>query len=629
MQIQTVKIENYTCLKQVLINFGNFTVLVGKNGSGKTSILEAIHRFFTDFAATGGGVSAGSSDYLWYDRVPNNPISIHVDLTVSPEEYEKLLPEPSKELLENIKLQFGPDCFKISACRQIATPGAAWRTGYLKLADIPLVKDDKIINLPEFSKLLVTSKAMERFVFHYFTPQKLSGDRLLVDMDKKVAYLTAPNIDALASAGELKSSSEGEGQNYKEWATQKGFELMERPPQASEVSFLLQPITAEVLNVLITNLANTMHGKFRFIPAARDNKIPAGTARTSIIDQPTLDSMRALSLSIQRPDELKWDKFRNWVVKFIGKDIEPNPTGLLIRDMDLRIPVPFLGGGEQGLFGLLWSLAETGFIIAIEEPENHFHPEYVRKLLAFFKDFASDGIQTILCTHSPLLIDKVQVSNNWVIRRTAKETTAEQLRERDDLKLVLSELGVVPSDIYLKDFVLFVEGGTEREAVLPIFAQKLGFPLLEHVAVISIGGDSKLKDYLRMWLNLLGFAPLDYLILLDGHSKELVYELARDFNIDINKFKVLSKHGIEDYYPGRLIVSALKDLFGITVTELQVNGSKEKDNFIKSVLDKEKKMRNRWKIDIGEYVAEQMSSSEIPAEIKEALNTIRETLKLP
>ena len=40
MQIEQVKIENYMCLKQVSINFGNLTVLVGKNGSGKTSMFD-------------------------------------------------------------------------------------------------------------------------------------------------------------------------------------------------------------------------------------------------------------------------------------------------------------------------------------------------------------------------------------------------------------------------------------------------------------------------------------------------------------------------------------------------------------------------------------------------------------
>jgi len=626
MQIKRAEIKNYMCHKKIDLNFSNFTVLVGKNGAGKTSIIEALHRFFTDFAATGGGVSGGITDYLWYDRDIRHAISIQVDLTFNSDEYDKLLPSTSAEVLKSLKAQFPSDFYEVSAIRQIATPSTSWKTSHLRFGKITLVRDDKVVDLPEFSKALSSTIHGERFGLFFFTPQKIAGDRLVVDKEKKIAYRSTPNIDSLASAGSILTSSEGEGKNQQQWLTDKGITLMDRPPEPGEVPFLSQPITAEVLNTLITNLSNTIKGKFRFILAARDNKATTSGGRTPIVDQPTLDSMRALSLSTQRTDEIKWDKFRNWIVKFLGKDVEPNPTSLLIRDSDLRTPISYIGGGEQSLFGLLWNLVDTGSIVGIEEPEIHFHPDYLRKLFAFFKEYSSGGNQTIICTHSPLLVDKSIVSNNWVISRKEKESVALQLRELDDLKLVLSELGVVPSDIYLKDFVLFVEGGTEREAVLPIFAKKLGFPLSEHVAVISIGGDTKLKDYLRMWLNLLGYASLSYMVLLDSHSKDLVYDVAKDFNIDHKKFHVLSKHCIEDYYPNNLIIAALKDLFNISVKEEDL--VEPKADSIKSQLEKHKKMRARWKIDLGEYIAEQMETTTIPVEIVEVFNSIKHQLGL-
>jgi AAA15 family ATPase/GTPase len=44
MKLRKVTINNYLSLKNVTLSFGDLTILVGRNGSGKTSILEALPR---------------------------------------------------------------------------------------------------------------------------------------------------------------------------------------------------------------------------------------------------------------------------------------------------------------------------------------------------------------------------------------------------------------------------------------------------------------------------------------------------------------------------------------------------------------------------------------------------------
>ena len=41
--IQKVRIQNFKSLRDVAVELERFTVFVGANGSGKTSVLEAIH----------------------------------------------------------------------------------------------------------------------------------------------------------------------------------------------------------------------------------------------------------------------------------------------------------------------------------------------------------------------------------------------------------------------------------------------------------------------------------------------------------------------------------------------------------------------------------------------------------
>ena len=46
MIIESVYIENFRCIKAQQLNFDNLTVLIGRNGSGKSSFLKAIDIFY-------------------------------------------------------------------------------------------------------------------------------------------------------------------------------------------------------------------------------------------------------------------------------------------------------------------------------------------------------------------------------------------------------------------------------------------------------------------------------------------------------------------------------------------------------------------------------------------------------
>ena len=45
MKVKKVTIESYLSLKHVELSFNNLTIFVDKNGSGKTSVLEALYSF--------------------------------------------------------------------------------------------------------------------------------------------------------------------------------------------------------------------------------------------------------------------------------------------------------------------------------------------------------------------------------------------------------------------------------------------------------------------------------------------------------------------------------------------------------------------------------------------------------
>jgi predicted ATPase len=627
MKLRKVTIRNYLCLREVTLSLSNLTILIGKNGSGKTSILEALYRFFNDFDAVGGGVPSGLTDYYWFDRDTSRPISIYVELELTENEIENIIKSIPEKIRDFIKIQLGERMRSLYISRQIVSLEVGWRTEYLRWGDIELVRDDKPVELNEFLKIFIPKEVTQDFVLYLFTPQEMAGDRLLVNKPKKLAYFSNPQIDALANIGLIRKVILVPSKDYTEWCQEQGYELIERPPTHEEAPFLLEPITADLLNNLLANITTVIKGKFKFIPAARDEKCMPG-ARNPIVASSVLSSQRELSISKVREMELRWSVLRQWIERFLEKRIEPNPDELLVVENGLRLPIGFLGGGEQEIFSLMWHLLDKHFIYGIEEPENHFHPAYLKKLFSFIKEISSER-QIILSTHSPLLVDKTNIENNWIVRREKGETEVKKLEKREDLKFVLTDLGLVPHDIYLKDFIFFVEGETEKE-VIPIFGEKLGYKdLLDRIAIIVIGGEGQVKNYLRIWLELLKIYPIEYIVILDKHSEKLIPILLKELeelNINTEKFLVLEKNSIEDYYPVELVHKAFEELFGIK--DVKIDPNKPRDKEIEQIIKKHGKERRGWKIDIGKYIAWELPNEQIPKEIEEAFKRAKAILQI-
>ena len=77
--IHKVRIQNFKCLRDVSVDLERFTVFVGANGSGKTSVLEAIT---CGRAATGSpakGVRLRATRRLAVYRGARGDLSIHCE----------------------------------------------------------------------------------------------------------------------------------------------------------------------------------------------------------------------------------------------------------------------------------------------------------------------------------------------------------------------------------------------------------------------------------------------------------------------------------------------------------------------------------------------------------------------
>src|SRR5260221_12267495 len=73
--IERIHIENYKCLRDVMVDLGDFTILIGPNDSGKSSFLEVVRTLSSIVGQGYGGVFTGdrsARDLGWRkDATPN------------------------------------------------------------------------------------------------------------------------------------------------------------------------------------------------------------------------------------------------------------------------------------------------------------------------------------------------------------------------------------------------------------------------------------------------------------------------------------------------------------------------------------------------------------------------------
>jgi hypothetical protein len=166
---------------------------------------------------------------------------------------------------------------------------------------------------------------------------------------------------------------------------------------------------------------------------------------------------------------------------------EPEATGRA----DLAFTLAESGTGIGQVLAILYVVlnADNPQSIIIDEPNSFLHPGASRKLIQILKDFPHH--QYLLSTHSPEIIRAANPSTLILLERDGPSTSVRQV-EASDLESqqhCLQLLGVRLSDVFGADNVLWVEGATE-EAAFPLILKACGLPpshmVLSILAVRSV-----------------------------------------------------------------------------------------------------------------------------------------------
>jgi predicted ATP-dependent endonuclease of OLD family len=407
MKIAKIKIENFRGYKnEVVIDFKDLTVFVGKNDIGKSTILEALDIFFNE---NKGVIKIEKEDINKSNREARNneikisvlfndlPTSLTLDAT-NPTTLEEEYLLNNEGLLEIIKKYPNAGKEKVFIKANHPTNPACKDLLLKKNSELKGILGD--IECDDKTKNAVIRKAIWK---------NFENDLQLTDIEIDVTKEDAKNI----------------------WEQLKNympiFALFQSDRKNSDGDSEVQDPLKEAVKQILNN--NEIQEKFSEIATEVESKLKEVADRTlEKLREMNEEVANSLNPVIPTADKLKWaDVFKN--VSISG---------------DEDIPINKRGSGIKRLVLLNFFRAEAerrkeernvpNIIYAIEEPETSQHPEHQRKLIEAFKELSkTDNTQIILTTHSPAIVKLLDFEDLKLIRKDDDNNIEVVNIERNDL----------------------------------------------------------------------------------------------------------------------------------------------------------------------------------------------------
>jgi putative ATP-dependent endonuclease of the OLD family len=157
----------------------------------------------------------------------------------------------------------------------------------------------------------------------------------------------------------------------------------------------------------------------------------------------------------------------------------------------------YKGDGVQSLAALALmrhaseiGAAQKNFVIAVEEPESHLHPNAIHSLRTVLQELATEH-QLVTTTHNPLFVQRSNLSSNIIVNNS-KAKPAKSIEEIREI------LGVRAADnLRNAELVVLVEGEDDKialTAILQSLSSKVKQALQAgSVALDSLAGGSNLS----------------------------------------------------------------------------------------------------------------------------------------
>lgn len=510
MKIYDISIKNFRGI-QLLQNLkaGDINSFVGKNDSGKSSILKALDTFFNE-------------KFTVHDIYKGITAEEKTEITVrfqTEEEINSLASDSENKISIKKTFIYGSNGRIVKEtfykCNDINSSeiGNCWGVkeaeinGYLQQLGIEFSRSGRgVTNLSKIEQLNVSTEALGRVEKEY------PADEYLKNLKKQYDFFEMPDYSLFDAEQDLNVGSANFQTQFKPIATQS-----------------LQANVA-LTEQIEHNVQSDLETEFGMITEFMQRNVP-------------------------ELEKIKPHVTCNWgnLVKF--------DLSLKFSTDVFEIPISNKGTGFKRLlmvayFEYLAQKATKKYqIFGIEEPETFLHPELQQDLLDSIITLSDDS-QFFLTTHSPVFAGATRNSNIVVVK---KETELSKYfnyqNEGDILDVVIKELGIRPNYNLLNDNyrkAVFVEGSGDVNFWNIVF-QKIHGEVPNDILFIPCGGDQ-----VEFFVNASLCKKINrkFLVILDSDRGASDYDAKVAIKADLiekvtsmgGQFEILRKREIENYY---------------------------------------------------------------------------------
>ena len=419
MYIKNIKLHNFRGIKDLSINFDkNINVIVGVNGIGKTSILDACAIVLSDFIRK---ITKSKSSLKFEDKdIYNLEFSSSINASFELEN-PNLQVEGGREIslhkTKKGKISLTKDdttFFKLLSDKLLADindnvassiPIFAYYQTHRALLDIPLrIRKSHLFSALESYDRSLNGDANFRLFFEWFRMQdELENEKIVnvkgisKDLEKDIAKVE----DSLILLARLVSLSKDFDHNLKEYSSEK-------KAGDNDVKRILEEI-------------NTL-------------KVKASEAKNDVEKkQINYHNIVADSKNYNNSVEFKAINYvRKAIEEFIpyihNIRITRNPLSMVAEKNDIEIHIEQLSQGEKILISMIGDIARRLVIanqgiknplmgegiILIDEIELHLHPQWQSEVVKKLKK-TFPNCQFILTTHSPQVIREVEKESIFLL----------------------------------------------------------------------------------------------------------------------------------------------------------------------------------------------------------------------
>ena len=527
MKIKKIEIENYRSLKKIELEFGDLTVLIGKNDAGKSNILKVLDLLFNreksidfnEISTRGGGSSGwkwhtGLKDYrIFFNQKPTT-IKIIAHFELNNDEIDDILP--------NVEMTISDEIFDRS------------NLGNIVIVSSRLFKED--------------SENGENFVF-------------------EIDSIKIGDLYLLRNSGEDRGLIKDEDGKYQYKGMNDDLYNI----------FLKETINKFLLIPAVRSLKLETRGI--------EKPSPEGLAAPSYYFRLEKDT----SLNGEETFEaIKNDVIKHFpkYSKVTSKEDGEGNVDVYFAGF----PSVSVGDGIRQVFLNILNLhLNENKILGIEEPEIHLHPEKQREVFNFLKEKSKDN-QIIITTHSPIFVTKDITTYLVSIDNSSKETLIKQIEGEEDFKDIKLEIGARNTDLFFYDCVVLIEGETE-DRILPIISDAMGYDLTEKgIKLVNIRGSGKTTK-INEFLNYLKDSGIIVYVIADGHTdvSKKIKDWIREGLLNKNNYMCWDEE-IEDVLGFERVTNAINMIienFNLSVDDLKTRkgeSSKPISKVLKQIL---------------------------------------------